>query len=591
MSTNTTNAASANSRDNPGDAESFQIATAATLRALGRAPAHEVTFGRLWQSGPEQTEFPTIADDSILRGLADLQAAALRFGHQYDRVFTESVQNEFFSFLEQARTAACLGQDFIGAKENIGHLWDNDRIIDFKSTGPNEPPNVALNEIVNAARDLWLRDLPINAGAQIIGFLELLKTELHDPVSFRQTAKQFIDGLWRGTKNGAGEDKEEQAPPKAISSNDEPPSPTQDDSKTLEAAPQEKPEHDIPPQGGTQGDETQLQAKDTVDDEGLNPTPPAETESTEAALARYRIYKTDYDEVVTADKLIEPRDRQKLRIELEAQLQPFERLVQKLAQKLQNQLQSFQEIGWQRGLDDGLLDLQRLTRVYAHKRGVHFIYKQPQMGLARDSVVTLLLDNSGSMRGRPIMITALCADILARTLERCGVKVEILGYTTKAWKGGQAFKDWQNDKKPPHPGRLNELRHIVYKAADQSWRQSRLNIAGMLKEGLLKENIDGEALLWAHRRLAKRTEKRKIMMVISDGAPVDDATLSVNAPDYLEQHLHDTVAWIREQNRVELVAIGIGHDVTRYYPRATVIRDVETLAETMLQQLGKLLKT
>ncbi len=587
---NITNAASASSPNNLTDAELFQLATAATLRALGRAPTHEVVFGRLWQSGPEQTEFPVIADDTILRGLSDLEAAKLRFGFEYKKRFDKPLQNEFFSFLEQARSAACLGGLYLGAKENITHVWNNDPQIDFKNTSLDEPPDAVLNELIRHARQLWLNDIPVASNPQVIGFLELLKTEIDDPIAFEKTARQFIFGLWQNFGNQSDAPSSDQATPRAVSSNDEAPDPAPDDKTTLEAAPQEKSENEIPPQGGTQGDETQLSAKDSTADDGLNPIPPNDAMSTTAALARYRVYNTGYDEVTTADKLVETRDRQKLRVELENQLQPFQRLVQKLAQKLQRQLQSFQDIGWQRGLEDGTLDLQRLTRVYAHKLGVHFIYKQPQMGLARDSVVTLLLDNSGSMRGRPIMVTALCADILARTLERCGVKVEILGYTTKQWKGGQPYKEWMSANKPPHPGRLNELRHIVYKAADQSWRQSRLNIAAMLKEGLLKENIDGEALLWAHRRLAKRAERRKILMVISDGAPVDDATLTTNAPDYLEQHLHDTVAWISEQKKVELVAIGIGHDVTRYYPRATVIRDAGTLAETMLQQLGKLLK-
>lgn len=582
---NTTNAPSANSRTE--DAETFQVATAAALRALGRAPTHEVSFGRVWQSGYEKTEFPTVADDFIMRGIADLEAAQLRFTGETVR-FENTSQNEFYAFLEQARRGANLGQLYAGAKNNIAHLWEHDRNIDFKNATINDPPNAVLNTLVNQARDLWLSDKPVQGTPFEIGFLELLKSELADPLAFQKTAKQFITNLWKGFSN-EGDTQDNQAPPKAVSSNEEPPQPSEDNT-TLEAAPQEK--QDSPaPQSGSQGEETEFKANESTQDDGLNPLPPSEHELAEAALARYRVYTKDYDEVITADKLVEPRERQRLRQELETHLQPFQRLVHKLAQKLQRQLQSFQAVGWQRGLDDGLLDLQRLSRVYAHRRGGFFIYKQPQMGLARDSVVTLLLDNSGSMRGRPIMTTALCADILARTLERCGVRVEILGYTTRAWKGGNAHKTWMTDGKPPHPGRLNELRHIVYKAADQTWRQARLNIGVMLKEGLLKENIDGEALLWAHRRLAKRTERRKILMVISDGAPVDDATLSANAPDYLEQHLHDTVAWIRAENKVELVAIGIGHDVTRYYPRATVIKDVESLGETMLNELGKLLRS
>jgi cobaltochelatase CobT len=340
-----------------------------------------------------------------------------------------------------------------------------------------------------------------------------------------------------------------------------------------------------------------MQSEETVfqsvkgEEDGIMLEAPAASSSGTSAMTRYRVFTDVYDEIITADQLATLHERQKLRGEFEGHLLPFRRLVQKLALQLQQQLQSFQPIGWQRVLDDGLLDLKRLTQVYSHRHGMRpRIYKQPQMGLAREAVVTLLLDNSGSMRGRPILITALCADILAQTLERCGVKTEILGFTTRAWKGGNAAKEWQVQGRPEQPGRLNELRHIIYKSAQQTWQQARLTIPVMLKEGLLRENIDGEALLWAAQRLKRQHEKRKILMVISDGAPVDDATLSANGPSYLENHLHDTVAWLGQDKSIELLAIGIGHDVTRYYPHATVIKDVETLAETMLSQLKLLLK-
>jgi len=567
--------------------QAFQAATAATVRALGLAPAHEVHFGRVWQSGYEQTEFPMLADDATLRGLADLQAAALRFHHDYAVPDFSPAQKEFFGFLEDARRAACLSQRYVGARQNILNLWAQDPVIDFKTLEDNGPSAELLNEVINAARHLWLgqNDVSIQPFLQML--LQQLRMDIFTPDKFLQNAKKLIDTVWQQPQSCPSQTPEAEMP-NAVSHAEDLNNEQQSDSPL---ALQSEDETEAPAAtGAAQADETELRSDVSQSEDGTHQgfhNPVAEAAS---ALARYHVYTTQYDEVIPASTLMTTLEQQKLRNDLETQLQPFQRLVHKLAQQLQQQLQSWEASGWQRGLDDGLLDLQRLSRVYTHTRGAQLIFKQPHLSLARDCVVTLLLDNSGSMRGRPILITALCADILAHTLERCGVKVEILGYTTKQWKGGQPFRDWQQVGKPDNPGRLNELRHIVYKSADQSWRQARLSIATMLKEGLLKENIDGEALLWAHQRLAKRREKRKILMVISDGAPVDDATLAANRPNYLEEHLHDTIAWINAQAKTELVAIGIGHDVTRYYPRAVVIKDVETLAQTMLDELGKLLK-
>lgn len=569
--------------------EEFQIATAATVRALGIAPTHEIHFGRLWQSGPEQTEFPSIADDMVLRGLADTQAAALRFQHDYGVLnFATKSQHELFSFLEQTRRAACLAQDFTGSKTNFQKLWAEDQIIDFKTLSENDPSNEELNTLVLAARQDWLGDQVSCAISPLTNiFFAQLKIYLKEPDAFLNAAKQMIEMVWQQNKP-VDAPPTDQSMPQSTSTYDMPEE-SKDDTSPLAAKSNE--ESEAPTANGSgEANETELNADTTPAEDGLNAAFTPEAELQTSALSRYHVYSNKYDETIFASDLIPVKEQQKLRTDLEAQLQPFQRLVHKLAQQLQRQLQSWEPSGWQRGLDDGLLDLQRLPNIYTHHRGAHLIYKQPHMALARDCVVTLLLDNSGSMRGRPILITAMCADILAHTLERCGVKVEILGYTTKAWKGGNPYKEWKDSGSPAHPGRLNELRHIIYKSADQNWRQSRLAVAAMLKEGLLKENIDGEALLWAHQRLIKRREKRKILMVISDGAPVDDATLAANHSNYLEQHLFDTIGWIESQKKAELVAIGIGHDVTRYYPRATVIANVETLAETMLNQLSKLLK-
>ncbi|MFQ5766205.1 MAG: cobaltochelatase subunit CobT, partial [Rhodospirillales bacterium] len=276
-----------------------------------------------------------------------------------------------------------------------------------------------------------------------------------------------------------------------------------------------------------------------------------------------------------------------LRHQLDQQLSHLQGVVSRLANRLQRRLMAKQTRSWQFDLEEGLLDAGRLARVVVNP--VHPLsFKQERDTEFRDTVVTLLIDNSGSMRGRPITVAALSADILARTLERCGVKVEILGFTTRSWKGGAARERWVNEGKPKNPGRLNDLRHIVYKSADAPWRRSRKNLGLMLREGLLKENIDGEALLWAHQRLLGRPEQRRILMVISDGAPVDDATLSANPGNYLERHLREVIHWIETRSDVELTAIGIGHDVTRYYRRAVTLIDAEELGGTMMRNLSEL---
>jgi cobaltochelatase CobT len=301
----------------------------------------------------------------------------------------------------------------------------------------------------------------------------------------------------------------------------------------------------------------------------------------------YKVFTRAHDEIVNAEELCDADELDRLRAFLDKQLQALHGAVARLANRLQRRLLAQQNRGWDFDLDEGMIDAARLTRVIVDP--MHpLTYKQERETQFRDTVVTLLLDNSGSMRGRPIMVAACCADILARTLERCGVKVEILGFTTRAWKGGHAREAWLNALKPPLPGRLNDLRHIVYKSADAPWRRSRRNLGLMMREGLLKENIDGEALAWAHQRLVARPEQRRILMMISDGAPVDDSTLSVNSGSYLERHLRQVIEEIETRSSVELLAIGIGHDVTRYYRRAVTVTDAEELAGVMTEKLAEL---
>ena len=322
-------------------------------------------------------------------------------------------------------------------------------------------------------------------------------------------------------------------------------------------------------------------------EEGMLPVRPNRPWTDTPSTFDYKVYTEAFDEVIAAQELCDAEELTRLRAYLDAQLKGLQGVVTKLANRLQRKLMAQQNRSWDFDQEEGILDAARLARVVVSP-GLSLSYKVERDIEFKDTIVTLLIDNSGSMRGRPISIAAISADVMARTLERCGVKTEILGFTTRAWKGGQSREAWLAGGKPSHPGRLNDLRHIVYKKADEPYRHARKNLGLMMREGLLKENIDGEALLWAHTRLLARQEDRRILMVISDGAPVDDSTLSVNSAGYLESHLRRVIDWIERQSPVQLVAIGIGHDVTRYYRRAVTIMDVEQLAGTMIEQLAGL---
>ena len=301
----------------------------------------------------------------------------------------------------------------------------------------------------------------------------------------------------------------------------------------------------------------------------------------------YKYFTNEFDEIINANELCDSEELTRLRLSLDQQVFSFKPLIAKIANRLQRKLLAQQKRQWNFNQEEGFLDTSRLAKIIANPNNKLSFKKEKEIEF-KDTIVTLLIDNSGSMRGRPISVAAICADILSRTLERCSVKVEVLGFTTKNWKGGKSREKWNLKNKPANPGRLNDLRHIIYKSADSPWRQSKKNLGLMLKEGLLKENIDGEALLWACKRISKRKEERKILMIISDGAPVDDSTLSVNSGDYLEKHLKQTVKWIEENSNIEVLAVGIGHDVTRYYKKAIKIADVQELGDVMINQLTKL---
>jgi len=449
----------------------------------------------------------------------------------------------------------------------------------------------ALPDGAQNVMNLWRDFIEGQASETLKG----LDANLSDQKEFAKFTRQVIEDLGYGDQLGDDPDGEDdQSDDEAEADEGE------EQENGTEESPDSSDETDASPEQEQEETQDQSEAQVSLDDladmemgdeaelpEGeapLDPPPPAPASE---ADPNYVVYLPEFDEEIRAEDLAETAELERLRAYLDQQLEPLKGAVSRLANKLQRRLQAQQNRSWSFDLEEGTLDAGRLARVVANPT-TPLSFKQEQDTEFRDTVVTLLLDNSGSMRGRPISIAAICADVLARTLERCQVKVEILGFTTRAWKGGMSREKWLAEGRPQQPGRLNDLRHIIYKSADAPWRRTRPNLGLMMKEGLLKENIDGEALEWAHRRITSRHEARKILMVISDGAPVDDSTLSVNPANYLEKHLRDVIEMVEKRKQVELLAIGIGHDVTRYYERAVTITDVEQLAGAMTEQLAGL---
>ena len=599
--------------DNPADP--FKKALAETTRVLADDPELGVSYSvdPPGMSG-DQLRLPQITrrmtrDEVLLaRGTADAFALRHKFHDPatYDRyVPTGQMARELFDAMETARCEAMGARVMPGTAGNIDAKIQADALrrgYDQITDNTEAPLAVAAGYLIRnlaTGRDLprgadnvlslWREFLEGQAG----GTLDGLEEALTDQASFARLARQMIDDLGYGDQLGDDPDEmgDEDEAEGEETPEDEPQSTgDQDQSDDTEAAPDQSQEAQQDAQEATVsmedaadqelGDEAELPEGEAP----LEPPPPAPVSEADPT---YEVYCTEYDEEIRAEDLAEPAELERLRAYLDQQLEPLKGAVSRLANKLQRRLQAQQNRSWEFDREEGILDAGRLARVVANPT-TPLSFKVEKDTEFRDTVVTLLLDNSGSMRGRPISIAAISADVLARTLERCQVKVEILGFTTRAWKGGQARELWLQDGRPQMPGRLNDLRHIIYKAADAPWRRARENLGLMMKEGLLKENIDGEALEWAHRRVAGRPEARKILMVISDGAPVDDSTLSVNPANYLEKHLRDVIAMVERRGQVELLAIGIGHDVTRYYDRAVTITDVEQLAGAMTEQLAAL---
>lgn len=607
-----------NPKDNPADP--FKKALAETAKTLANDPDLSVTYsvdppGMSGESMrlPQVSRRMTREEVLLARGTAD--SFALRRKYHNDQTFNRyspqgQMARDIYEAMEWARCEAVGARTMPGTASNIdqkiAHEAERKGYAQIREAS-EAPLAVAAGYLVrhlasgrplppgaDNVMQLWRGFMEEQAGGTLDGMSETLA----DQAAFARFARQVITDLGYGDQIGDDPDQQDEDQDDQASEDDK-----ADEIENQDKQQEDGDNEDASESSAEQSQEAQddaSQAQLSMDDMSdmemgeeaelpdgeaeMEPPPPQPFSD---ADPNYTVFTTSNDEETKAEELAEPAELERLRAYLDQQLDPLKGAVSRLANKLQRRLQAQQNRSWEFDLDEGILDAARLARIVANPT-VPLAYKQEKETEFRDTVVTLLLDNSGSMRGRPISIAAICADVLARTLERCNVKVEILGFTTRAWKGGQAREKWLQDGRPQLPGRLNDLRHIVYKSADAPWRRARDNLGLMMKEGLLKENIDGEALEWAYRRLIGRREARRVLMVISDGAPVDDSTLSVNPANFLEKHLRDVITMIERKKQVELLAIGIGHDVTRYYDRAVTITDVDQLAGAMTEQLASL---
>ena len=597
--------------------EPFKRALANAARSLAESADLEIVYsgeGPVLQGNRAVLPHPprdlTPADASRIRGLADQMA--LRVAHHDAAIHAKSrpgsaMGQPVYDALEQVRIEAIGANALGGVKHNLKAV--HDAAWAKKVFNPIEaqasPPIADIVSLIVRERltgvapppqaqpliDLFKADIEAKAGADIDKLLDTLDNQK----AFARLARTILRDLSMGDDLSdapdQADDQEDEGEDGEAESEDgdegdgEGQSPQQSSMDDSEATHSES--EDADSQMTEAQDDPNAEDSDEPPEMGDGEQPARPEMKGGDKPITYKVFTTAHDEVVAAEELCEPEELTRLRAYLDQQLASLSSVVSRLANKLQRKLMAQQNRSWTFDLEEGLLDVARLTRVIVDPTA-SLAFKEEEDTEFRDTVVTILIDNSGSMRGRPIMVAAVCADILARTLERCGVKTEILGFTTRAWKGGTSREDWLKAGKPAQPGRLNDLRHIIYKSADAPWRRARRNLGLMMREGLLKENIDGEALMWAHQRMIGRPEARRILMVISDGAPVDDSTLSVNSGHYLERHLREVITEIETKSPVQLIAIGIGHDVTRYYRRAVTIVDVEQLAGAIVDQLAEL---
>ena len=596
--------------------QKFLKSTAAAMRALAGGGEHQVTYaGTDSHIGENDVRLPalpptaTAAQRASLRGAAD--SAAMWLAHHNPKTHrklcpTMDGARAIFESAERARVEAIGAKQMVGVGLNLETAL-NQRYENRQLDAPGSADDAGIAEVIrlllreqltgapppqnlSMVMDLWRPWVQSRAG----DLLDALAENLDDQTKFAELSRKLIGALETelgdstadqdddsqdsDDQDDSGDSQSDQDGEQSAVGDDQSDG---EDSQTME---------DAGDAGSSEeGDMTDADGADEGMSDGETPQSDMQGHNQDRGEATdaYRVFDTRFDEIIAAADLCDDEELTRLRQMLDRHMENVTSIVGKLANRLQRKLMAHQNRSWDFDLEEGILDAGKLHRVVTQPLSP-LSYKQEQDTKFRDTVVTLLLDNSGSMRGRPITIAAVTADILARTLERCGVKVEILGFTTRAWKGGQSRELWQQAGKPAAPGRLNDLRHIIYKPADAPWRRARKSLGLMLREGILKENIDGEALLWAHDRLLARPEERRIMLVISDGAPVDDSTLSVNSGSYLEKHLREVIGYIEARSPVELLAIGIGHDVTRYYRRAVTITDVEQLGGAVVGQLTDL---
>ncbi|MEH3034944.1 MAG: cobaltochelatase subunit CobT [Sphingomonas adhaesiva] len=546
------------------------------------------------------------------RGFAD--SFALRLRHHDTALHTraapaEAVARAVFDAVETARIEALGSRGYQGISDNLASAMDVRLRADPITRARNRaevPLSTALQLLVREALTGQPAPVAAEPGLALVREwigektdLSALALALDDQRAFQGLTRKLLEDLELVEGEAEPQESDEGGEEEAGDESGDTDESDEGDAQGAEGEQQVEQRGQQRDEEQAEGESEQQEGDDLHDaegepgddgEEGMQPVRPNRPPADMSQAFDYRTWTTDFDEVVAATELCDAEELARLRGYLDQQLVHLQSAVSKLANRLQRRLMAQQSRSWDFDQDEGLLDAARLARVVVNPMQ-SLSYKIERDTEFRDTVVTLLIDNSGSMRGRPISIAAISADILARTLERCGVKTEILGFTTRAWKGGQSRETWLAAGRPPQPGRLNDVRHIVYKMADEPWRRARNSLGLMMREGLLKENIDGEALMWAHARMMARPEERRILMVISDGAPVDDSTLSVNSGSYLERHLRQVIAWIEKKSPVELVAIGIGHDVTRYYSRAVTIMDAEQLGGTIIEQLAALFDT
>ncbi|MGH6761379.1 MAG: cobaltochelatase subunit CobT [Phyllobacterium sp.] len=608
-----------NSRERPKgpvDAEPFKRALSVCMRAVSGDGELEVAFSndRPALSGnrarlPDLAKRPTANDIAITRGIGD--SMALRKACHNPRIHAalapEGKQaRAIFDAVEQARVEAIGTRAMAGVGDNLASmLADKYTRANFPAVTSREEAPLEEAVALLVRQKLTGRSVPKEAGSVVdlwrewiedkaAADIDHLSASLEDQQGFARVVREMLASM-----DMAEELSDQQQDDQEDDNSDETPEPEEnneggdDEQEGSDSSDSDQSEASSEESEAGEAEAEASYSDDMDDDADTDAEQPGEARrpnqpfSDFAAHIDYKVFTTEFDETVDAEELCDEAELERLRAFLDKQLANLSGVVGRLANRLQRRLMAQQNRSWDFDLEEGYLDSARLSRVVIDPTQP-LSFKLERDTEFRDTVVTLVIDNSGSMRGRPITVAATCADILARTLERCGVKVEILGFTTKAWKGGQSREAWLGRGKLANPGRLNDLRHIVYKRADAPWRRARRNLGLMMREGLLKENIDGEALIWAHQRLLARPEQRRILMMISDGAPVDDSTLSVNPGNYLERHLRAVIEEIETRSPVELIAIGIGHDVTRYYRRAVTIVDAEELAGAMTEQLASL---